>query len=253
MMTILSLLLLEQKWKKKLKNLKKKKKNEENNDNENNNQEKESKDDDNNDNNNNIEDQLEFKFVEQKKTKKQLRLEKKFREEEERRKQIEELNKKEPKSKRIIELENINNFLRPLSLRIKPIKADGNCLYNSFIDQIELSSNEKKYDCKQIRKLTADHIREHKAEFEPFIIGINDDFDDYCNTIETTNEWGGQIEIQALSSLLKKHIEIYSENEVLNIGEEFKTDDSDQSIKLAYHKYYYALGAHYNSVVKQQS
>ena len=93
----------------------------------------------------------------------------------------------------------------------------------------------------------------------------------YCDDIENTSAWGGQLELKALVQLLQRPITIYSATapDVL-MGEEY--GDPSESLLLSlvflllniqtyirnkdlpdiiirYHKHYYALGEHYNSVV----
>ena len=65
-----------------------------------------------------------------------------------------------------------------------------------------------------------------------------------------TAEWGGQIEIRALSECLQRVIYIYEANApVIKMGEEHHNRYStEEPIRLTYHKHYYALGEHYNSV-----
>ena len=63
-------------------------------------------------------------------------------------------------------------------------------------------------------------------------------------------EWGGQLEIRALCCCLERRILVYSaDSPVLTMGEEVVGAAAEkQPLKLAYHRHYYALGEHYNSV-----
>lgn len=67
--------------------------------------------------------------------------------------------------------------------------------------------------------------------------------------MSTSNDWGGQLEIQALCSILHTQINIHSaETDTVSMG----MDDHDVDalpLELSYHKAYYTLGEHYNSVV----
>ena len=79
--------------------------------------------------------------------------------------------------------------------------------------------------------------------------------------------WGGQLEIQALSLALHRSIEVYSADApvlVMNAeassteGDDSDSDDDSGSatsppLRVTYHRHYFALGAHYNSVVKAKS
>ena len=61
----------------------------------------------------------------------------------------------------------------------------------------------------------------------------------------STPEWGGQVELLALSSVLKRPIEvIQAEGTPMVVGEQFTAS----RLLLTYHRHAYGLGEHYNSV-----
>ena len=63
-------------------------------------------------------------------------------------------------------------------------------------------------------------------------------------------EWGGQLEIRALSCALNKKILIYdAQAPVLTISNNDNNNNDDDIIRLTYHRHYFSLGEHYNSVV----
>ena len=73
----------------------------------------------------------------------------------------------------------------------------------------------------------------------------------------TLSEWGGELEIQALSRCLRESVLVYSADAPElrmspegpgGAGEEGDADRRPP-LRISYHKHYYALGAHYNSVV----
>ena len=67
--------------------------------------------------------------------------------------------------------------------------------------------------------------------------------------VEGSNEWGGQLEITALAHARKACVTIFSaDTPPLTTGEEYK--GRGLKIELAYHRHYYGLGEHYNSVVR---
>jgi OTU domain-containing protein 6 len=62
-------------------------------------------------------------------------------------------------------------------------------------------------------------------------------------------EWGGELEIKALSSCLKKEIHVFSaEAPLLKMGEENRILGSSPLL-ISFHNHFYSLGAHYNSIV----
>ena len=65
-----------------------------------------------------------------------------------------------------------------------------------------------------------------------------------------TAEWGGQIELRALAVCLERQIHIYDASTgVLVMGEQF---DAFNALKVTYHRHYYSLGEHYNSVERAE-
>ena len=150
---------------------------------------------------------------------------------------------------RDMELDAINALLIPIKSRVKEIEPDGNCMYRSISEQA--MRQDPSLDYIKLRKIAADYMRTHAEDFAPFIEeGI--DFTNYCDRVENIQgkvEWGGQIEIRALSSALRREIQIYdSTAPVLVMDNDGDVDKSLDSIRITYHRHFYALGEHYNSV-----
>ena len=155
----------------------------------------------------------------------------------------------------------LENGVSSLGLRIKDIKADGNCLFRAIGHQITLNKSafenksylaeeffsENNNRHKYLRQQAAQYVLKHENTFAPFL-ALEDNpepFVEYCKRMETSSDWGGQIELQALSEILKCKIEIYSASSPkLTIGQEA----FQPTIRLSYHQRYYALGNHYNSL-----
>jgi OTU domain-containing protein 6 len=107
-----------------------------------------------------------------------------------------------------------------------------------------------------LRQLAADQLRTHADMYAPFLCLSDDqqsaEYDAYCDTVEsiTAAKWGGQTEINAISSRLKVPIWVYEvDRPVLKMGAEH--EDSENGVlplKISYHRHFYALGEHYNSV-----
>lgn len=127
----------------------------------------------------------------------------------------------------------------------------------------------------ELRKLTAEYLRNHFDQLSPFmssktesacaisrgndlqstvcclflplITTLSAEFEEYSRKLESTNEWGGNLELQILSQLLQVPITIFSSRGIeVEFGEEFK---SASPLLLSYHRDFYVLGAHYNSVI----
>lgn len=72
-------------------------------------------------------------------------------------------------------------------------------------------------------------------------------------SVRSSAEWGGHIELRALSIAMKRAVLVYSvqSREPLTIAE--NGCDTENPIRLSYHLQYYALGEHYNQVVPNHS
>nr|GME02917.1 OTU domain-containing protein 6B-like [Ipomoea batatas]GME06852.1 OTU domain-containing protein 6B-like [Ipomoea batatas] len=169
-------------------------------------------------------------------------------------------------SDRVIENEKLEKKLEPLGLTINEIKPDGHCLYRAVENQLALhSGGSSPYTYQELRQMVAAYMRKHASDFLPFFLseniieGESDDslmqrFDNYCREVESTAAWGGQLELGALTHILKKHILIYSGSfPDVEMGKEYKptsvTASFEPSIMLSYHRHAYGLGEHYNSVI----
>jgi OTU domain-containing protein 6 len=106
--------------------------------------------------------------------------------------------------------------------------------------------------------LCADQLQEHEADFAPFC-AYNDDIPDYVTYVDrvrSSADWGGHLELRALSMALHRPVMVYSaaQQSALVIAEEVSSQQAgdtvhDNPIRLSYHLNYYSLGEHYNRVV----
>lgn len=104
--------------------------------------------------------------------------------------------------------------------------------------------------------LCADTLLSKEDEFAPFC-EYNEtapNFAAYVDRIRHSSDWGGHLELRVLSIALQKHILVYrmQSPEPLHLQPENLPHDEDP-IRLSYHLHYYALGEHYNQVVKAES
>ncbi|KAJ3011122.1 OTU domain-containing protein 6B [Thoreauomyces humboldtii] len=141
--------------------------------------------------------------------------------------------------------------LAPLGLQIKQIVPDGHCMYNAISHQLTIRG-EPPRSYKELRTAAAGFLRSHPDDFVPFLVTdagdmySSDDFEKYCNDVESTAAWGGQLELQALSRTLKLPIHVVQAGSaVIMVGEEF----SGEPLFVSYHRHAYGLGEHYNSLL----
>lgn len=134
-------------------------------------------------------------------------------------------------------------------------------IYRSVADQLKLALTYPSYSFLQnridsnitfadIRHFTAQHMRNNSSMYAPFLglEGDSHEYSAYCDTVDSVvkAEWGGQLEINAICSFFEITIWVYEANKpILKMGEEFNTSPP---LRLAYHRHYYSLGEHYNSI-----
>jgi len=127
-----------------------------------------------------------------------------------------------------VEEDAIADLLRMHKLRIHEIPPDGHCLYNAVAHQWNLNEDLKKSDYKKMRETAASFMLEHVDDFLPFAaadddsVMTEDGFRAYCVKIKESAEWGGQLELRALSAALQRPIHVIQMGmPTLKIGEEF--------------------------------
>ncbi|GBG65221.1 hypothetical protein CBR_g50012 [Chara braunii] len=175
-------------------------------------------------------------------------------------------------SSRELEDRQLEEKLRPLDFTLREIKPDGHCLYRAVEDQLSVYGPPK-YDFMGLRALAAMYMRQHREDFMPFIgeqgdgnstaedleVDAERKFEKYCDEVESTAAWGGQLELGALSHALRQHIMVFSADlPVVEMGKEYETGATDgkggvrmgpPSLRVSYHRHAYGLGEHYNSVI----
>ena len=128
--------------------------------------------------------------------------------------------------------------LEKLGYFIREVGGDGNCLFRSVSDQMD--NTEKNFN--EYRERCIEYMNNNKDEFIPF---LEDDepFDKYIERMSENGEWGGNLEIYALSKLLNANFYIYIHKHPMYIVNNF--DKPKKNILLTYHE-----GKHYNSLRK---
>lgn len=101
-------------------------------------------------------------------------------------------------------------------------------------------------------ELCASSLTKHQDDFSPFIEYSDEapTFDRYVERVKSSADWGGHVELRALSLALERPIVVYSANQVEPLQIHMEYEDKEP-IRLSYHLHYYSLGEHYNSVMKK--
>jgi len=159
--------------------------------------------------------------------------------------EIEEANANAGPGLRKIELEQIQAVLTPLKLKVDEVDADGHCMYRAVAAQTGK-------DYMEIRSLCADTLQENQDEFAPFCEYTDDitTFDEYLEKVRNSAEWGGHLELRALGIALSRPILVYSVQSGAKPLAIHEAKTETVPILLSYHLHYYALGEHYNQVIK---
>jgi OTU domain-containing protein 3 len=89
-------------------------------------------------------------------------------------------------------------------LTIRDIRGDGNCMFRAIADQLE-GNQEAHWD---FRHRVMNFMEENRGAFEPF---VEDDvpFDTYVVRMRRDSEWGGHLELQAISQCFGVNIIVH--------------------------------------------
>jgi OTU domain-containing protein 6 len=106
-------------------------------------------------------------------------------------------------------------------------------------------------------QLCATTLERHEEDFSPFCEYTEDipSFAMYVDRIRNSADWGGHVELRALSLALKRPILVYSQSQShpLEIHCETNREAETEPIRLSYHLHYYSLGEHYNCVMPKSN
>lgn len=152
--------------------------------------------------------------------------------------------KKERKAKEYLENDenfvSFSNQLEALSLKIKDIPGDGNCLFRSLGDQLvgDHATHARH------RRETVKYMREHRSDFEPFMED-NVSFDEHLQDLSKLGTYGGNDSIVAFARNHGVNVVIHQLNEprwVIN-GAGYSYSGQVIELHISYHN-----GEHYSSV-----
>lgn len=135
---------------------------------------------------------------------------------------------------------SFSNQLAALSLKIKDIPGDGNCLFRALGDQIEGDHTSHM----RHRRETVKYMRDHRSDFEPFMED-NISFDKHLQELSKLSTYGGNDSIVAFARNHGVNVVIHQLNEPRWViyGEEYSKNGQVRELHVSYHN-----GEHYSSV-----
>lgn len=146
---------------------------------------------------------------------------------------------------KLIETNGLLRLMKPLKLCIKEIEGNGHCLYSSLSHQInylgiQFPNLPVPVDYLSLRKMAAEFMRSNADNYIFFLTTSDGDLLDnigyleYCRKLEFEAEWGGQVEIKAISDALNIQINVLQVGTgLLEIGKEYT---SKQPLFVSYHR-----------------
>lgn len=151
------------------------------------------------------------------------------------------------------EMTAMQTHIERLGFQEISIRPDGHCMYSAVATLLQDSNSDQGsldtgglFPHQAVRAETARFISTHAADFEAF---VEDPIDQYTNKIKNTTEWGGQIELQAISRAYGFEINVLqADGRIERI--ESGTESQSQPIWLSYYRHSFGLGEHYNALRK---
>lgn len=143
------------------------------------------------------------------------------------------------------------------SLVEKEIAPDGHCMFSAVADQLSEAgipvqeggdaapSMRERY--RAVRQVAAKYLEDHPDEFAGF---LDEPLNTYANKIRDTAEWGGQVELIALSKSYNVEICVIQDGRIDRFEPGSESGKGEEKLWLAYYRHGYGLGEHYNSLRK---
>ncbi|PAV74306.1 hypothetical protein WR25_23555 [Diploscapter pachys] len=136
-----------------------------------------------------------------------------------------------------LEAEFVNRLKQMRGFDIKEVQGDGSCLFRAI--SYLIYGGEDFHEV--VRKNCMDHMAKNRDHFEPF---ITEDFETYIARKRCHNVHGNHVEIQAISEIYMRPVEIYEySDQPINIFHPHH-NPINEPLRLSYHG-----STHYNAVV----
>ena len=130
-------------------------------------------------------------------------------------------------------------------MRIEEMESDGNCLFRAVAYQVYGEQDM----CYLLRERCMEYVLASRDYFKDFIdTTIDGSIELYCQRKSQDKVWGDDLEIEALSEIYGRPIEIYaySSEPMRTFHEQADENQAQQPIRISYHG-----RNHYNAVVRQ--
>lgn len=151
---------------------------------------------------------------------------------------------------RSLELASMASHREKLNLDETAIRPDGHCLYSAIAASLppETVQNSGPFSTgyQNVRNTAASFIQINPEDFAAF---LEEPVEVYTKKIRDTSEWGGAVELQALSRAYGIRINVLQgDGRVEAIGAE----GEGAEIWLAYYRHSFGLGEHYNALKQRE-
>ncbi|KAJ8078734.1 OTU protein [Marasmius tenuissimus] len=170
----------------------------------------------------------------------------------------------------------IRRICDELGVQMFEINPDGHCLFSAVADQLALLSilSSSQADYATVRAAASKYMYTHPDDFLPFLPSVDGEdgpgsqnpglmsmqqYEKYCQSIQSTSMWGGEPEILALSRAFNVPIHVVQSGSPPVVihnptGTPLDGDVRDPKvIRISYHRRMYGLGEHYNSLRPKSS
>jgi OTU domain-containing protein 6 len=132
------------------------------------------------------------------------------------------------------------------------IRPDGHCLFSACAHSMSpeqvSKSGPKKEPYQNVRYAAAEFMVANPDDFAPY---MEEPLESYVQKIRDTAEWGGQLELQAISRAYSININVLQADgrvEKISCGTEKAADT--HAVWVAYYRHTFGLGEHYNALKK---
>jgi OTU domain-containing protein 3 len=142
------------------------------------------------------------------------------------------------KAKWAVDLRRLDESLSAIGLLVRKVTGDGNCLFRAVSDQV-CGNQEEHWD---LRCRAVEFMRANPEDFEPFVdTDEYESWEGYLSAMAGEGEWGGHMELIALSKALRVNLCVHQLDEAR--WEITSFPPTRRRLHVSYHD-----GNHYNSV-----